>query len=300
VAHLNLPKSIEAYYQETGRAGRDGLPADAWMAYGLADVVQQRRMIEESEASDTFKRVSFGKLDALVGLAETAGCRRVLLLAYFGESGKECGNCDNCLNPPRVWDGTDAAQKALSCVYRTGQRFGAGHLIDILRGNSTERVQKFRHDELSTFNIGTDLTDKQWRAVFRQLVALGYLQADTEAYGAFRLTDTARGVLRGQTEVSFREAVERPRKRERTRKDAFVSGLGNPASGPLLDALRTWRRATALEHGVPAYVIFHDSTLEEVAATRPRTLEDLSGISGIGAKKLERYGEALLAITSND
>jgi ATP-dependent DNA helicase RecQ len=297
VAHLDLPKSIEAYYQETGRAGRDGLPADAWMAYGLGDVVQQRRMIAESEANETFKRVSYGKLDALVGLAEAAGCRRVRLLAYFGEASTPCGNCDNCLDPPRVWDGTEAAQKALSCVYRTGQRFGAGHLIDILRGNATERVQRFRHDKLKTYNVGADLTDKQWRAVFRQLIALGFLEADAESYGAFKLTDAARGVLMGEISVSFREAVERPRKRERSRKAAFVSSLRSPASGPLLDALREWRHATALEHGVPAFVIFHDSTLEAIAATQPKTLGDLCGISGIGVKKLERYGEALLAIT---
>jgi len=297
VAHLDLPKSIEAYYQETGRAGRDGLPADAWMAYGLGDVVQQRRMIAESEAHETFKRVSYGKLDALVGLAEAAGCRRVRLLAYFGEASTPCGNCDNCLNPPRVWDGTEAAQKALSCVYRTGQRFGAGHLIDILRGNATERVQRFRHDELKTYNVGADLTDKQWRAVFRQLIALGFLEADAESYGAFKLTDAARGVLMGEISVSFREAVERPRKRERSRKAAFVSSLRSPASGPLLDALREWRHATARQHGVPAFVIFHDSTLEAIAATQPQTLGDLRGISGIGAKKLERYGEALLTIT---
>jgi ATP-dependent DNA helicase RecQ len=297
VAHLDLPKSIEAYYQETGRAGRDGLPADAWMAYGLGDVVQQRRMIAESEANETFKRVSYGKLDALVGLAEAAGCRRVRLLAYFGEASTPCGNCDNCLDPPRVWDGTEAAQKALSCVYRTGQRFGAGHLIDILRGNATERVQRFRHDKLKTYNVGADLTDKQWRAVFRQLIALGFLEADAESYGAFKLTDAARGVLMGEISVSFREAVERPRKRERSRKAAFVSSLRSPASGPLLDALREWRHATAREHGVPAFVIFHDSTLEAIAATQPKTLGDLCGISGIGVKKLERYGEALLAIT---
>jgi ATP-dependent DNA helicase RecQ len=297
VAHLDLPKSIEAYYQETGRAGRDGLPADAWMAYGLGDVVQQRRMIAESEANETFKRVSYGKLDALVGLAEAAGCRRVRLLAYFGEASTPCGNCDNCLDPPRVWDGTEAAQKALSCVYRTGQRFGAGHLIDILRGNATERVQRFRHDKLKTYNVGADLTDKQWRAVFRQLIALGFLEADAESYGAFKLTDAARGVLMGKISVSFREAVERPRKRERSRKAAFVSSLRSPASGPLLDALREWRHATAREHGVPAFVIFHDSTLEAIAATQPKTLGDLCGISGIGVKKLERYGEALLAIT---
>ena len=297
VAHLDLPKSIEAYYQETGRAGRDGLPADAWMAYGLGDVVQQRRMIAESEAHETFKRVSYGKLDALVGLAEAAGCRRVRLLAYFGEASTPCGNCDNCLNPPRVWDGTEAAQKALSCVYRTGQRFGAGHLIDILRGNATERVQRFRHDELKTYNVGADLTDKQWRAVFRQLIALGFLEADAESYGAFKLTNAARGVLMGEISVSLREAVERPRQRERSRKAAFVSSLRSPASGPLLDALREWRHATARQHGVPAFVIFHDSTIEAIAATQPQTLGDLRGISGIGAKKLERYGEALLTIT---
>jgi ATP-dependent DNA helicase RecQ len=300
VAHLDLPKSIEAYYQETGRAGRDGLPADAWMAYGLGDVVQQRRMLAESAADETFKRVSYGKLDALVGLAEAAGCRRVRLLAYFGEASTPCGNCDNCLHPPRVWNGTEAAQKALSCVYRTGQRFGAGHLIDILRGNSTERVQRFRHDELTTFNVGADLTDQQWRAVFRQLIALGFLEADAEAYGAFKLTDAARDVLKGEITVSFRAEAERPRQRERSRKAAFVSSLHSPVAGPLLDALRAWRHATAREHGVPAYVVFHDSTLEAIAATRPRTLDDLRGISGIGAKKLERYGEALLTIASEN
>jgi len=297
VAHLDLPKSIEAYYQETGRAGRDGLPADAWMAYGLGDVVQQRRMIAESEANETFKRVSYGKLDALVGLAETAGCRRVQLLAYFGEASAPCGNCDNCLHPPHVWDDTAAAQKALSCVYRTGQRYGAGHLIDILRGTLTERVTSSRHDELKTWKVGADLTDKQWRAVFRQLVALGYLDADAEAYGAFKLTAAARGVLKGETAVSFREEAERPRKRERGQK-AVVAGVArNPNAGPLLEALREWRRATAREHNVPAYVVFHDATLEAIAAARPQTLDDLGGISGIGAKKLERYGAALLEIT---
>jgi ATP-dependent DNA helicase RecQ len=296
VAHLNLPKSIEAYYQETGRAGRDGLPADAWMAYGLGDVVQQRRMIAESEADETFKRVSYGKLDALVGLAEAAGCRRVRLLAYFGEASAPCGNCDNCLNPPRVWDGTQAAQKALSCVYRTGQRFGAGHLIDVLRGNVTERVERLRHDQLKTWNVGADLTDKQWRAVFRQLIALDFLEADAESYGAFKLTNAAGAVLRGEITVSMREEAERPRKRERVKK-AIVAGRSQlPVSAPLLSALRVWRSATAREHGVPAYVVFHDSTLEAVAATQPRTLDELRGLSGIGATKLERYGEALLAI----
>ena len=295
VSHLDLPKSIEAYYQETGRAGRDGLPADAWMAYGLGDVVQQRRMIAESEADETFKRVSYGKLDALVGLAESAGCRRVRLLAYFGEASTPCGNCDVCLDPPRVWDGTEAARKALSCVYRTGQRFGAGHLIDILRGNATERVQRLRHDALTTWNIGSDISDRQWRAIFRQLIALGFLDTDSEAYGALKLTAGARAVLRGEVAVSLREEVERPRRRARGKRGASAPAV--PHADPLLQALREWRLATAREHGLPAYVIFHDSTLEGIAAARPRTVEELRSISGIGAAKLERYGEALLAIS---
>jgi ATP-dependent DNA helicase RecQ len=297
VAHLDLPKSIEAYYQETGRAGRDGLPADAWMTYGLGDVVQQRRMIAQSEADELFKRVLYSKLDALVGLAETAGCRRVRLLDYFGEASSPCGNCDVCANPPRVWDGTEAAQKALSCVYRTGQRFGAGHVIDVLRGHPTERVQRFKHDELTTWKIGADLSDKQWRAVFRQLIALGYLEADSEAYGALKLTQSARGLLKNHVRVSFREEVAAPRRRDR-RRSAAAPGLAQHSNeGPLLEALRNWRLALAREHGVPAYVIFHDATLQSIAAAQPQTLEDLRGISGVGARKLERYGEALLAIT---
>jgi ATP-dependent DNA helicase RecQ len=297
VAHLDLPKSIEAYYQETGRAGRDGLPADAWMTYGLGDIVQQRRMIDESEADEIYKRVSYRKLDALVGLAESASCRRMRLLAYFGEAGAPCGNCDVCLSPPRVWDGTEAAQKALSCVYRTGQRFGAGHLIDILRGNATERVVTLRHDKLSTFDIGGELSVKQWRAVFRQLIALGYLETDSEAYGALRLTGAARGVLKGEVAVSLREETERLRRRDRRRKSG-VGGAPTAPSSPLLEALRNWRLATARAHGVPAYVVFHDATLEAIAAARPRTLEELREISGIGAAKLARYGEALLALSN--
>jgi ATP-dependent DNA helicase RecQ len=220
----------------------------------------------------------------------------VRLLGYFGEAATPCGNCDVCIEPPRVWDGTEAAQKALSCAYRTGQRFGAGHLIDVLRGNATERVQRYAHDALSTWGIGAGLSDPQWRAVFRQLVALGFLEPDAEAFGALKLTGAARGVLKGEVSVSFREDAEKPRKRDRARK-AAAAPLA-PHAAPLLDALREWRLATARDHGVPAYVVFHDATLAAIAAARPRTLDDLRGITGIGATKLERYGPALLAITS--
>src|ERR1700682_484887 len=213
VAHLDLPKSIEGYYQETGRAGRDGLPADAWMAYGLGDVVQQRRLIDMSEASDEYKRVSVAKLDALLGLCETAGCRRVRLLAYFGEASSPCGNCDTCLAPPETYDATSAAQKALSAIYRTGQRFGAVHLIDVLRGKGGERIARWEHDKLSVYGIGEDIDETAWRGVFRQLVALGYARVDHEAHGALRLTDASRPVLKGTQQVSLRRAVTRARSR---------------------------------------------------------------------------------------
>ena len=296
VAHLDLPKSIEAYYQETGRAGRDGRPAEAWMSYGLADIVQQRRMIDESAADEAFKRISVRKLDALVGLAETAGCRRVRLLAYFGEASRPCGNCDNCLNPPRVWDGTVPAQQALSCVYRTGQRFGAGHVIDVLLGRAAGRVSQLGHDRLSTFGIGGDLEERQWRAVFRQLIALGHLRADGEAFGALKLTQTARQVLKGETRVMLREQAARPsRLKRRKRALREADGAAAPDSA-LLRALRAWRLGIAREHGVPAFVVFHESTLETIAALRPGTREALRGVSGVGETKLERYGEALLEL----
>jgi ATP-dependent DNA helicase RecQ len=304
VAHLDLPKSIEAYYQETGRAGRDGKPSTAWMAYGLSDIVQQRRMIDESTASDAFKRVSIGKLDALVGLAETAHCRRSRLLGYFGESLHEagCGNCDNCLSPPRVHDGRIVAQKLLSCVYRTGQRFGAMHLIDVLVGRTTERVSQFGHERLSVFGVGRELNEKQWRAVIRQLVAMGHLQADSEAYGALKLTESSRGVLKGETAVTLRERVSGSRNRairsQSRRGDlAPASPGGGKASDPgLRDALRAWRSGIARERGVPAYVVLHDSTIDGIAFARPATLAELRRVAGIGDKKLEHYGARLIAV----
>ena len=286
VAHLDLPKSIEGYYQETGRAGRDGEPADAWMTYGLADVVQLRRLIDLSEGSEEFRRISYAKLDALLGLCETAGCRRVRLLDYFGEASEPCGNCDNCLAPPQTWDATQAARKALSCIYRTGQRFGAVHLIDVLRGRDTERVRQWSHEQLSVFGIGADLDEPTWRGVFRQLVALGYARPDHEAYGALRLTEASRAVLRGEETVEMR----RPALRSLKRKRVAIQ------ESPLLARLKAWRLAEARAQAVPPYVVFHDSTLAAIAEAQPRTLQALAGISGMGTKKLERYGAALLDV----
>jgi len=304
VAHLDLPKSIEAYYQETGRAGRDGKPSSAWMAYGLSDIVQHRRMIEESAGSDGFKRVSVAKLEALVGLAETADCRRTRLLGYFGETlaGAKCGNCDNCLSPPRLRDGKVIAQKLLSCAYRTGQRFGAMHLIDILVGRMTDRVTQFGHDRLSVFGVGRELNEKQWRAALRQLVALGHLQPDTEAFGALKLTETARGVLKGETEVMLREETPGARvraARAKSRRGDLApapAAAGTSADPTLFGALRAWRSQMARSRGVPAYVVLHDATIDGIAASRPVTLAELREIPGIGDKKLEHYGDELIAL----
>jgi len=294
VAHLDLPKSIEGYYQETGRAGRDRLPADAWMAYGLADLVQQRRFIEESEANEEFKRIAGAKLEALLGLCETAGCRRVRLLDYFGEASAPCGNCDTCLEPPETWDATDAARKALSVIYRTGQRFGAVHLIDVLRGRASERTNRWDHDRLSVFGIGADIDEPTWRSVFRQLVALGLARVDHEAHGALRLVGASRAVLKGEQRVEMRRVRLRARPlRERRRQTG--SGFA-PADVGLLGRLKAWRLEQARAQSVPAYVILHDSTLEEIARGRPRDMEALAAVAGIGVKKLERYGAALLEL----
>jgi len=294
VAHVDLPRSIESYYQETGRAGRDGTPADAWMTYGLADVVQQRRLIDQSEAGEDFKRVSAAKLDALLGLCETAGCRRVRLLSYFGESSAPCGNCDTCIEAPQTWDATEAAQKALSAMYRTGQRFGAVHVIDVLRGKSGERIARWGHDKLSVFGIGADLDEQAWRSVFRQLVALGFAQVAHDAHGALQLASASRAVLRGEQRVEMRRAVARTRKMAPVRgKDI---GPVSSADLQLLEKLKAWRREEARTQGVPAYVILHDSALLEIARKRPDDLMQMNGISGIGVKRLERYGSALLRL----
>lgn len=297
VAHVDLPKSIEGYYQETGRAGRDGEPAELWLSYGLGDMVNLRQMIQQGEAGEDRKRLELGKLDALLGYCESTQCRRQALLGWFGEPhAGACGNCDNCLEPPRSWDGTEAARKALSCVYRTGQRFGAGHLIDVLRGIATDKVKQYGHERLSTWTIGSDLDERQWRGVFRQLVAGGLLEADVEHHGALRLTALSGPVLRGERALMFRSEAAKPPRGRKSRG----GGTTTPAieldmdSQIRFDALRQWRATTAREQNVPAYVIFHDSTLRSIAEAAPDDLDELSRIPGIGASKLDRYGEAVL------
>ncbi|MCL2875257.1 MAG: DNA helicase RecQ [Betaproteobacteria bacterium] len=303
VAHLDLPRSIEGYYQETGRAGRDGLPAQAWMAWSAGDVVQLRRMIDSGEGEagmdyETYRRFARNRLDALVGLAETTACRRRQLLAYFGEeTAAPCGNCDNCADPPQTWDATEAARKALSCVYRTGQRYGAGHLIDVLRGELTDKVREKEHERLSTFGIGSDLDEKRWRMVFRQLVAHDFVCVDHERYNALALTETARPLLRGEAGLFVRLPAGKLHrsKRQRAMRERSIPG-GVPAT--LFERLRVWRANTAQDRNVPAYVIFHDATLRDIAIAYPATLDDLHQISGIGEHKLEAYGKEILGIVA--
>ncbi|NMM28450.1 MAG: DNA helicase RecQ [Glaciimonas sp.] len=297
VAHLDLPKSIEGYYQETGRAGRDGAPANAWMTYGLQDVVQQRRMIAESEADETFKRVLGAKLDAMLGLCETLACRRVHLLDYFGQSSERCGNCDTCLNPPISFDGTVAVQKLLSTVYRVDQRFAGGHVIEILRGIETDRIKQWRHDHLSTFGIGAETSEAEWRAILRQVIALGLLAVDYESYSALKLTDAARPVLRGahQTQLRQYQKPVKPR-RESGKTKGYEESMLSASEQVLFDKLRWWRVETARKNNVPAYVIFHDATLRDIAKAQPRSIGDLRGVTGVGEKKLETYGEQIVAL----
>ncbi len=314
VAHLDLPKSVESYYQETGRGGRDGLPTDAWLAYGLGDVVSLSQMIETSEAPMERKRLEKQKLDALLGFCETIQCRRRTLLFYFGEDYKNvCGNCDNCLNPPKTWDGTLAAQKALSAVFRTGQRFGAVHLVDVLLGKKSERISQFGHDKLAVYGLGKDESETQWRGIFRQLVAMGLLAVDMEGFGGLSLTEASRVVLKGERSITLREEQEalktskqskqaRAAEQSKDRATAKAKKSGFEISEndePLWQALRTARMAIAKQQGVPPYVIFHDATLLEILRVKPQSLDALADITGVGATKLERYGSAIIEVMAD-
>jgi ATP-dependent DNA helicase RecQ len=300
VAHLDLPRSIEGYYQETGRGGRDGLPAEAWMIYGLSDVVTMSQMIAQSESADDRKRVERQKLESLLAYAEATDCRRQLLLGAFGETYPgPCGHCDNCVAPPKTWDATVPAQKALSAVYRSGQRFGSGHVIDILRGEETERMLSLDHHRLSTFGIGAEMDEKQWRSVFRQLLAAGLLEADAEGYGTLRLTAASRAVLNGEKTVKLREDARPVRGRRRRDSKLIVAGgsLGIEAyEQSMWDALRALRTQLAKQHGVPPYVVFHDATLLAMLRALPANEDELATISGVGEAKLKRYGRDFLAV----
>jgi ATP-dependent DNA helicase RecQ len=307
VAHLDMPRSVEGYYQETGRAGRDGLPSVAWLAYGLADVVQQRRLIDTSPGDDAHRRRLATHLDAMLALCETAECRRRQMLAYFGEKADSCGNCDTCSTPPQVWDGTIAAQKFLSAVYRLDrerhQRFGAGHIIDILTGKRTPKVSEYGHDRLTVFGVGADLRDTEWRGVARQLLAQGLLDVEGD-FGVLRLTGASGSVLSKQREIMFRREPERARapRPARAARGAAAPAAGTaaddltPEAAKVFERLREWRAAAAREQGVPAYVIFHDATLRQIAAEHPATLAGLSGVNGVGEHKLAKYGQQILDV----
>ncbi|MES2171647.1 MAG: DNA helicase RecQ [Actinomycetota bacterium] len=300
VMHLDLPKSVEGYYQETGRAGRDGLPSTAWLAYGLQDVVQQRRMIDTSEGDDAHRRRLGQHLDAMLALCETVECRRVQLLKYFGETSRPCGNCDTCLNPPEAWDGTIPAQKLLSTVVRLArernQKFGAGQIIDILLGRSTARITQYGHETLSTYGIGTELGEQEWRGVVRQLLAQGLLAVNSDGFGTLLTTEASAALLTGARPVMLRREPERAARPSKARRTALADLPEELA--PVFDALRAWRAAEAKEQGVPAYVVFHDATLREIATGRPTTLEQLGTMSGVGENKLAKYGEAILGVLS--
>ena len=292
VAHLDLPKSIEAYYQETGRAGRDGEPATAWMAYGLEDAIRHKQMLAQSEGNEQFKRHEHQRLEAMLGLCEVTHCRRQALLHYFGENLEQpCGNCDTCLNPPQTFDATEASQKALSCVFRTGQRFGVNHLVDVLTGNRSDKVAAAGHDHVSTWNIGGEFSASQWRAIYRQLVARGLLAVDADGYGALKLTETCRPYLRGELPLHLRKDAAKSAERTRRSKPQVAE-----ADRQLWEALRARRKQLAEEEGVPPYVIFHDATLMDMLALRPRDRYEMAAVSGVGDRKLEAYGDAFLTV----
>ena len=292
VAHLDLPKTIESYYQETGRAGRDGEPADAWMVYGLQDVIKLRQMLESSDGSEEHKRIEQHRLNAMLGLCEITSCRRQALLSYFDEATTDhCGNCDTCLTPVATWDGTEAARKALSVIYRTGQRFGVNHLIDVLRGSENNKIYQFNHHQLPTYGIGTELDVNQWRSVFRQLMVRGYVSVDLERYGGIKLEEKCRSLLRGEANIELRKDLKKTAAARQTK-----TPLPDDINVSLWEALRECRRELAEEQGVPPYVIFHNSTLEAMAGLLPKTMDEFGLLSGVGDRKLEKYGPVFLQV----
>jgi ATP-dependent DNA helicase RecQ len=292
VAHLDLPKTVESYYQETGRAGRDGLPADAWMIYGLQDVIKLRQMMESSQADEEHRRAEQQRLNAMLGLCEITTCRRQALLHYFDETlPQPCGNCDNCLQPVSTWDGTEAARMALSAAYRTGQRFGVNHLIDVLRGANSDKISQFNHHHLPIHGIGNSLEVNQWRSVFRQLIARGYLNVDLERFGALRLEDKCRPLLRGEEQIELRRDAKIKVSKQRTK-----TPLSDDIDIGLWEALRDCRRELADEQGIPPYVVFHDSTLRDICNQLPQDMDHFSQLSGVGERKLEKYGPAFMRV----